>query len=95
MICAERESRQREHLFITHAFLIKALQVEGGASWGRGFLPLILKQNTKGILGKKGMFSSEDQASWSTSTKGVVNLVLNVSVSKWEQRSYSQEDKQG
>lgn len=46
----ERGSRQTARLFVTHAFLITAWQVEAGAVWGRGFLPLILK--TK--LGKKG-----------------------------------------
>lgn len=82
MIQDDRESRQREHLFVTHAFLIKALQVEAGATWGRGILPLILKQNTERILGKKGISNSEDQASWNTSAKGLVNLVLCIFVSK-------------
>lgn len=47
MIRDDRESRQRARLFETHAVLIKAWQVEAGAAWGRGFLPLILKTKHK------------------------------------------------
>lgn len=47
MICTERESRQRERLFLTHAFLIQALQVEAGAMWGRGFFTFNFKTKHK------------------------------------------------
>lgn len=73
------KSRQRARLFVTHAFLIKAWQVEAGVVWGRGFLPLILKSNTERILGEKGIWSAEDQALWNPSAKGLANLVLGIS----------------
>lgn len=64
MIRDERESRQTAPLFVTHAFLIKAWQVEAGAVWGRGFLPLILKTKHKKDLRGKGILNAKDQASW-------------------------------
>lgn len=76
MIRDERESRQTAPLFVTHAFLIKAWQVEAGAVWGRGFLPLILKTKHKKDLREKGILNAEDQASWNPSAKGLANLVL-------------------
>lgn len=47
---------RERRLFVTHAFLIKAWQVEAGAAWGRGFLPLILKTKHKTDLrGKRDL----------------------------------------
>lgn len=74
MIRDERESRQSAPLFVTHAFLIKAWQVDAGAVWGRGFLPLILKTKHKKDLREKGILNAEDQASWNPSAKGFANL---------------------
>lgn len=80
MIGDERESRQTAPLFVTHAFLIKAWQVEAGAVWGRGFLPLILKTKHKKDLREKGILNAEDQASSNPSAKGLVNLVLSTPI---------------
>lgn len=71
MIRDERESRQTAPLFVTHAFLIKAWQVEAGAVWGRGFLPLILKTKHKKDLRGKGILNAKDQASWNPGAKGL------------------------
>lgn len=47
MIRDEPESWQTARLFVTHAFLIKAWQVEAGAVWGRGFFTFNSKSKTR------------------------------------------------
>lgn len=71
------ESRQNEHLFITIAFLIKALQVEAGIMLGWRVFTFNQKTKTKRILGKKGMLKIRGSGFVKYKLKGLSEYCLN------------------
>lgn len=71
------DSRQKEHLFITIAFLIKASQVEAGIMLGWRVFTFNSKTETKRILGKKGMLKIQGSGFVKYELKGLSEYCLN------------------